>query len=234
MSIYEKRVKHLNRFSCGMADIQILRNPLSLEVIVVFNDISYNHYQDSQICESERVKKIAVVKKNPEMSYVQELGDVLLEDDPDKIPWIVSMTTTGLSRIPKFNDHVVIEGIKYTISKVKPVNRNIDSLINIFIYPERNDPQDLLSIIDIKFLDSNEEITTKQNEGKTIIDILYGGFPKKMSFDDEHWFDFRSRIKFEQNTNGSFTLNIDDQNIEISDLNFLYLSDGNDIIKASL
>ena len=151
---------------------------------MIFNKVQRDHYQDSITTEEGRVKKRAIVKKDPDMSYVQQLGDVLLEDDDDHIPWVVSMSMTNLIRIPRTDDQVLIDGVRYYVSYVKPVNRSIDSIVNISIYPDRND-EDRLAIYSLQ----------KLNDG--FVDILYGGNPKQIAFDSRAISDPDSRIVFE-------------------------------------
>ena len=173
----------LNYFTSSMVDLQLDRNPLSQEVIVIFNKVQRDHYQDSITTEEGRVKKRAIVKKDLDMSYVQQLGDVLLEDD-EHIPWIVSMSTTNLIRIPRTDDQVLIDGIRYYISYVKPVNRSIDSIVNISIYPDRND-EDRLAIYSLQ----------KLQDG--YVDILYGGDPKQIAFESKALVDESYRLPFD-------------------------------------
>lgn len=172
--IYNKQA--LNNFASGMMDIQIARNPLASEVILIFNDTIRDHYQDAVSVETLRVKKRALVKKNSEMAYVQQEPELLLEDDIDKIPWIVSLTTTCLPRVPKLDDQIVIEGLRYNISYVAPANRYLDKIINLTIYPERNDVDPLMiySVTDLE-------------DG--YYDIVYGGNPKYYSYQEESIYD---------------------------------------------
>lgn len=174
----------LNYFASSMVDLQLDRNPLSQEVILIFNKVQRDHYQDSIVTEEGRVKKRAIVKKDLDMSYVQQLGDVLLEDDDDHIPWIVSMSMTNLIRIPRTDDQILIDGVRYYVSYVKPVNRSIDSIVNISIYPDRND-EDKLAIYSLQ----------KLNDG--FVDILYGGNPKQIAFDSRAISDPDVRLEFE-------------------------------------
>lgn len=160
----------LNKFASGMADLQMSRSPLSQEVIIIFNETYRDHYQDTVQNEVDRVKKLAVVKKDVDMNYVQQIGDILLEDI-DQLPWVVSTTVTNLPRLPKMDDQILIDGLRYTISMVKPSNRFVDSIILLSVYPDRTD-EDNLDIYSI----------TKLSDGS--LDILYGGYPKIIKFDD--------------------------------------------------
>lgn len=178
-----ERINRIDKYACGMLDLQMARHPLSCEVIVIFNDVMRDHYQDAVGVESSRVKKIALVRKNTDMNYVQEIGDVLLEDNLQELPWIVSMTKTGLPRIPKMDDQIAIDGIKYTISMVKPVNRNIPSIVELLIYPERTSQEEYLDIISVTVRDR-------------CIDIMYQGKPLEYSYDGECWEPFRSVLPY--------------------------------------
>ena len=172
----------LNYFASSMVDLQLDRNPLAQEVIVIFNSVTRDHYQDSVVVEECRIKKMAIVKKDPDMSYVQQLGDILLEDD-EHVPWIVSLTTTGLLRIPKQDDQILIDGTRYYVSYVKPANRSVDSIINLSIYPDRYD-EDKLQVYSLSVLEDG------------CIDILYGGQPIEMSFDIDSIADKSKREEF--------------------------------------
>ena len=173
----------LNEFASGMADLQLDRNPLAQEVIVIFNSVTRDHYQDSILQEECRIKKMAVVKKDTDMDYVQQLGDLLLEDE-DSIPWIVSMTKTGFPRALRLDDQILIDGLRYTISATRPANRSIDSIVNVSIYPDRTD-KDELKLYRL----------TKLSDG--YVDILYGGAPVQMGFNPQSVLNPRIRQPFE-------------------------------------
>lgn len=173
----------LNEFASGMADLQLDRNPLAQEVIVIFNSVTRDHYQDSVLQEECRVKKMAVVKKDTDMEYVQQLGDLLLEDE-DSIPWIVSMTRTGFPRALRLDDQILIDGLRYTISATRPANRSIDSIVNVSIYPDRTD-KDELKLYNL----------TKLSDG--YVDILYGGAPVQIGFTPQAVLNPRARQPFE-------------------------------------
>lgn len=115
----DNRNQILNRYAQGMADIWLSRTQITSKVILIFNDVIRDHYQDAIHKETKRVMKLAAVKKNADMKYVQELfGDVLLEDNLEQIPWVVSLTMTCLPRTPQMDDQIIINGLKYTISMV--------------------------------------------------------------------------------------------------------------------
>lgn len=172
----------LNLFASGMADIQLSRNPLAEEVHIIFNDVQRDHYQDSVLVESCRIKKLAMVKKDTDMDYVQQEGFELLEDE-SSLPWTVSITTTGLPRAPRQDDQVLINGIRYNVSGVKPSNREIDSIILLFIYPDRTDEDELklygMSLVQGKYGD-----------------LVYGGNPVEIGFGPESTFNKELRIPF--------------------------------------
>lgn len=161
----------LNLFAAGMADIQMDRNPLAQEVILVFNEVSRDQYQDSIVIEECRVKKQAMVKKNVDMEYVQQEGVVLLEEY-DSLPWVVSLTITGLPRNPRLDDSILIGGILYTVSSVKPSNRSVDSILLISIYPDRSNIEQL-------------QLFSIGDCGDGYMDVLYGGYPKEYAFTSE-------------------------------------------------
>lgn len=158
----------LNMFAAGMADLQMSRNPLAQEVILIFNESGRDHYQDAILTETARVKKLALVKKDADMNYVQQIGDLLLED-VDAIPWVVSVTITNLPRTPRLDDQILIDGLRYTISLVKPANRSVDSILLLSVYPDRTDEEEL-NIFSITALEDG------------CLDILYGGNPRFYSF----------------------------------------------------
>lgn len=160
-----------------MTDINYEHNPLSLECIYIVNDSVYDQYQDMVRIEKDRIKKRCIVKKNPEMYYVQEFGEELLEDT-DEIPWIVSITATGLPSKPKAYDQLLIQGVKYTISKVKPVNRNVEAVFCCVVYPERSEDDELQ--------------VAKAVYSQGVLSLTWGGSPSEMSFDGEHWIPFKS------------------------------------------
>lgn len=135
---YDKRNRILNKWAAGMMDIWLSRTQLTSKVTLIFNEITRDIYQDAKHTESVRIAKLAAVKKNVDMNYVQELfGEILLEDNLDLIPWVVSLTMTDLPRVPKMDDMIIIDDVLYTISMVAPKNRYLKSLLSLLIYPER-------------------------------------------------------------------------------------------------
>lgn len=186
----------MNRFASGMAEIVLTRTMLSREVILVYNVVTRDHYQDPVTVEEGRYKKLAMIKKTMDMQYVQELlGPEFLEDSLDQIPWLVNLTYEFLPRIPRMDDQILIEGILYSISAVKPMNRDLESLITLFIYPERKSQIDKLAIYTPTFWKDGEQVTPSDYVGSTLLlDFIYGGNPQEMSFDNVNWRPFQSRI----------------------------------------
>lgn len=180
--MFGERVKQLEKYAQGVADIQLSRNPLASEVVLIFNETIRDQYQDAITNEIDRVVKVAMVSKDPSMSYVQELFDDLLEDDLGHLPWAVSLTMTNLPRRPSMDDQILIDGLVYSISKVTPLSRKVQSIITLAIYPERTEYVDDLAIF-------------KASVENGMLSIVYGGAPLEMSFDGENWKPFKSSSK---------------------------------------
>lgn len=202
------RVQAIDRYSRMMADIRISRHPLRKHVLCIFTDKEYDIYQDSTTTESERLKKLAIVQKNPDLDYVQELDDVLM-DDGDHIPWVVTMTLTGLPRTPRQDDYLIIEGVKYAISKVGPINRSVRGVVDCMIYPERTHSTDALHIYGVTIRNKTTvypnlqestimpiDATEPQNSPVVVLDMVYGGNPIQQSIDGLKWAPFTSFIKY--------------------------------------
>ena len=145
----------LSTMAVGMADIQLSHNALASEVIIIYNDLSVDHYQDSRIAEVDRIKKLAVFRKSEELTFVPDDSDELLDDKESAIPYQVLMTMTGLPRMPRRDDMLLHEGNLYAIHHVKPMNRDIDGLIQLIVYPERTTFIDPLNIYKLTFLDGD-------------------------------------------------------------------------------
>lgn len=179
--IYNKQA--LNNFTSGMMDIQLPRNPLASEVILIFNESVRDHYQDVIVTEDCRIKKLALVKKDPDMNYVQQEMDELLEDNIEQLPWLVKLTMTDLPRRPRAEDQILIEGLRYNISYVKPLNRSLDNIVLLTVYPDRCE-EDKLQIYKVDILEDG------------YFDILYGGNPILYSYDRDSLFNKDKRIPF--------------------------------------
>lgn len=205
----------LSNMAVGMADIQLSHNALATEIIVIYNDISVDHYQDSRIAEVDRVKKLAVFRKSQDMTFVPDDSEELLEDSEKSIPYQVLTTITGLPRMPRRDDMLLNEGVLYTIHHVKPMNRDIDGLIELIVYPERTTFIDPLNIYKLTLLDGNtlqpiknlteyegtDEESDEESEEPVVmkdivLDIVWGGNPTEYSFDNQNWLPFQSRIRF--------------------------------------
>ena len=199
--IYDERHRNLSNVAVGMADIQLAHNPLASEVIVIFNDLSVDHYQDSRIAEEGRVKKLAVFRKVDNMEFVRDSDEGDMQIDDDSVPYEVLLTRTGLPRMPRRDDMLLNEGDLYTIHHVKPMNRDIEGLWQLIVYPERTEFVDPLQIHRYAFLDGAtlqpiaDSMSNHVGE-EVVLDMVYGGKPELLSWDAKHWFPFKSRIRF--------------------------------------
>lgn len=157
--ILDERRKTVNRFLVGMADIQLAHNALASEIILIYNELSIDHYQDSHIAEVERCKKLAIFRKSKDMDFVPQddysTGE-LVEDSDNNIPYEVLLTETGLPRMPRKDDMVLIDGVLYSIHHVKPVNRDYKGLWQLIVYPERTTFIDTLHIYKITLLSTKD------------------------------------------------------------------------------
>jgi len=147
--ILDERRKTVNRFMIGMADIQLAHNALASEVILIYNELSVDHYQDSLIAEVERCKKLAIFRKAQDMEFVPQDDfnvDNMVEDSEGNIPYEVLLTATGLPRMPRKDDMVLTDGVLYSVHHVKPINRDYKGLWQLIVYPERTTFIDTLHI----------------------------------------------------------------------------------------
>lgn len=152
---HDYRRTMLSKMAVGMADIQLSHNALATEVILIYNDLSVDHYQDSRIAEIDRIKKLAVFRKSEELTFVPDDSVELLDDKESEIPYEVLTTVTGLPRMPRRDDMLLNDGNLYTVHHVKPMNRDIDGLIQLIVYPERTTFIDPLNIYKLTFLDGD-------------------------------------------------------------------------------
>lgn len=97
-----------------------------------------------------------VLKQAPDLFNVQDefgpdAGELFISQ-PDKIPYTVTLTTTYLDRaglVPLHDDWLIINGIRYVISRIRPINRTfrtaqvLPSVFSALVYPE-NEPEYLL------------------------------------------------------------------------------------------
>lgn len=144
--ILDERRKNVNSLMVGMADIQLAYNALASEVIVIYNELSIDHYQDSIPAEVERFKKLSIFRKVEDMNFVPQGDFPELVEDNDNIPYEVLMTETGLPRIPRKDDQILSNGVLYAVHHVKPFNRDYKGLWSIVVYPERTTKVDVLHI----------------------------------------------------------------------------------------
>lgn len=175
MPLYEEhinRASHVADYYAGMFDLQLMHNPMSEEVILVFNTITRDHYQDAITTEDCRVRKTAMVKKTDHQIFVQETGGELREDT-DELPWTITLTASGLPREPRMDDQVSIRGNLYTISSVAPINRAMSTILEITIYPERGCTHEDLEIVGHELLSPE------------CAEIYYNGYPQYYSFNPE-------------------------------------------------
>jgi hypothetical protein len=137
--VFDERVEHLNEYRTGMADIALEFNALSQVVHITFMTKETDIYGDTTDAVESELDKLAVVTKNPDMSYVQDLFGYLGEDREDEIPWLVKLTLTDMPRIIRHDDRILIGEIEFSVSKVTPINRLNDGLLKVLVYPERGD-----------------------------------------------------------------------------------------------
>lgn len=218
---YDERNRNLSNVAVGMADIQLAHNPIASEVIIIFNELSVDHYQDSRIAEVGRFKKLAVFRKTENMEFVPDSDRGELQIDDDSVPYEVLLTCTGLPRMPRRDDMVLSGGELYSVHHVKPMNRNINGLWQLIVYPERTtfidtlhiykstllNPKDLMPIEDIDAfmhedvepvepIEEGEDVKPQPITKEVVVDFVWGGKPEFISYDKtETWLPFRSRIK---------------------------------------
>lgn len=124
-------------YAVGMFDIMTPRNPLHKSVTVIFNSINRDQYNDARVIEESRQTKVALVEKD-DQHFIQFFDIEELLEDTDK-PWTVTLSITDLPRLPRTDDRMLIDGLLYTVSQVKPINREMPSVVKCLIYPERNE-----------------------------------------------------------------------------------------------
>lgn len=181
----------LEQYTARMADIRISRHPLKRTMLYIVNHTEYDIYNDSHSVETCRVLKDVIVRKNPDMYYVQENygADVLVEDLGT--PWVVTMTCLGLPRLPMLDDRVWLDGIIYSVSAVKPINRDNRGVLEVLVYPERVEYMDRLAIYGVSFRLGMESVPISAAYNKeAIMEVLWGGYPMRMSFDKKKWVPF--------------------------------------------
>ena len=198
-------VNQINRMTSGLLDIQISRHPLSYEITIVFNHVEVDIYHDTTSHEESRVNKLAIVRTDKDAEYIQQLfpDDILVDNEDTRVPYVVTMTLTGLKRKPKMGDFIIYKDLQYSVSKVKPLNEKVDNVITVLMYPTRDEaftvPIDL-KLLDVFLYDEdlNPVETLQGMVGRSLIaDVVYDGDPRRYSFDGEEWHDLTmNRIKF--------------------------------------
>lgn len=178
-----------------MADLKIEKHPARSDFVYIFNDATKDQYGDSFIEEVGRVLKSGILQLKPDLQYLQDIEEELIEDD--KEPYVVVLTITDMLRKPMASDYVLIEGVLYKVSYVKPTNRYTQVIFDCLIYPER-DEEDPLKIFDVSFYQNGKPVHFPDVEECRNIPtkILYGGHPVEMSFDEgKTWKEFEAVTK---------------------------------------
>ncbi len=208
------RSKYIKRFQQGMADILISRHNLRRQVLVSLRDVDHDIYLDEQDSQEEaRVAKYAIIEMNPDMFFVQEQFDNF--DIPDDIlPFIVTITMSGMPRPLRLNDWVIVDGKIYVVSKVKPTNRELGGVIQCLVYPMRDSRliDDPLAIYRIRFRQGLVEVPWREALGTTVVmELIYGGCPHWMSFDGVKWaqFFFQSRLELPSDAKRLYLMDAD-------------------------
>lgn len=188
----DARLSALEQYTAKMADVRISRHPLRRDCIFIVNCTEFDIYQDGHSHEEARVLKQCIVKKNPDMFYVQEsFGDDAMVQDGDIIPWVIYMSCTGLPRLPMLDDRFLLDGLVYSVSAVKPINRDSQGVIECLVYPERRDFIDSLAIYSVSFHSNFVPVSLEDAWGKEVaMQIIWGGYPIEMSWDKKTWVPF--------------------------------------------
>lgn len=191
----EVRPNQMNRFAGKMGDISISRHPLRKYIFVVQRDKDVDQYLDVRTSEYRRVLKQAIVKKNVDMEYVMESFEDLVDDELNT-PWVITMTSDGLERNIQHEDLIVVDGRRYVVASVRPMNRDIDALVSCAVYPDRDKGMDDLACYGVVFRDGLEQISLEEAQGGFhCMDVIYGGVPVEYSFDNDNWGEFRVKNK---------------------------------------
>lgn len=193
------RVKQISNFTSSIVDLQISRHPLRSRVVVVFNTTNYDIYKDATNVESSRVNKWAIVEKEKDLHYIQQLlDDDFLIDDDAQLPWMITMTLSGLPRLPKQDDVIIIDGLKFTVARVMPIHKRIKSVLTAFVYPERSEVVDPSKLVSVKLFKDGDSITSYKDYigEELVLEIIYGGTPEWVSLDGINWEPFETRIVF--------------------------------------
>lgn len=180
----DERYEQLNKLSAGMLDLSLSRNPYSKEVFICFNNTTRDHYQDADLFELTRIKKVAVVTRNTDMEYTPMSEVTELQLDNDKVPYDVTFTITGLPRLITLDDSIIIDAVRYRVSSIKPFNRDVDKVLSVTVYPERVNTANPLHLYALTFFDlEGNPITEPPTERQELIlEFVYGGFPKTVDY----------------------------------------------------
>lgn len=184
-------VSNLARFTAQMADIRISHHPLKRALLFILNETEFDIYQDSHTVERWRLLKDGIVQKKADLFYVQENfgADVLVNDTGD--PWVITCTCLGFPRLPMLDDRVLLEGLVYSVSAVKPTNRDSRGVLELLVYPERTDYLDQLAVYGVSFSVDGVGKPLGSVLGRScVMDVIWGGYPMRMSFDKKTWFPF--------------------------------------------
>lgn len=184
----EERLKALSSFSQGLSDIRISRHPGHKDMMFIIMNKYNDQYGDAYTEEVVRIYKQGILQLKPQLDFVQEFEDVLSESDED--PYSLIVTTTNLPRFPRTNDRVLIDGELYEISAVRPTNRNTQRVFECLVYPDRN-ATDELDIKTVNLFRDNKQVPLEDCFHSTVnYEIIYGGSPIQLSFNNVDWFDF--------------------------------------------
>lgn len=215
------RIAQLKRFEQGMADARISRSQLRSTVIISLRSTQHDQYMDvSDTTEEYRIVKHAIVNKNPNMDYVQDAFDIFVESE-DILPFVVNLTMSGLPRPLLINDHIIVGGRIYVVSKVKPTNRDLGGVLEAAVYPMRDASmlEDPLAIYDIRFREGLRSVEFPDIYDRPVVmDVIYGGLPHLMSYDGATWdpFVWQKRVILSNETK----LYVMDKLQRIAQLNF--------------
>lgn len=177
----------LDQYNGRIADLVVSRNPLRDEGWFIFNDEELDQYRDASHIHKSYKRKLVIFNKTPDLEYVQEIGGDTLELDAlDQLPYILMCTITDLPRIPKANDQFYCDNVLYTISMVKPANRDSQHLIKCLVYPERDSASDDVLLVSVK------SVIACEDSYQINLDCV--GTPTLLSVNGSPWLNYESSI----------------------------------------